>query len=348
VSDILFKKFEFDLPEHLIAQRPLAERSASRLLVVPGTDEPVRDLSFTDLPEVLQPGDLLVFNDTRVIRARLRAKKSETGGAVEILIERQLDEFRSLAQLGSSKPVRAGTKLVTAGGRTLEVQAEIEGFKSLFSLDKVPLCKILEEEGMVPLPPYIKRKAEDHDELRYQTVYARKPGAVAAPTAGLHFDRPLLARLDTRGINSAFITLHVGAGTFQPVRSEQIECHTMHKEWMSVDQQLVDAVGRTRRAGGRIVAVGTTVARALESAAQSGMLMAYEGDTGIFISPGFRFRVLDLLVTNFHLPRSTLLVMVSAFAGRKKILDAYRHGIRQNYRFYSYGDAMLLERESTG
>ena len=343
---MLAQDFEYDLPEHLIAQHPPPERSGSRLLVVPATDTALHDLKFKDLPEVLLPGDLLVFNDTRVIKARLYARKSGTGGAVEILIERQLGDLRCLAQVGSSKPVRTGTRLVTAGGRILEVEATVEGFKSLLSLHKVPLRKILDEEGGVPLPPYIKRKAENHDGHRYQTVYARKPGAVAAPTAGLHFDHSLLARFKARGINSAFITLHVGAGTFQPLRSERIECHTMHKEWMSVDQQIVEAVGRTRQAGGRVVAVGPTVARALESAAQSGTLEPLEGDTGIFITPGFRFRVLDLLVTNFHLPRSSLLIMVSAFAGRKKILDAYRHAVSQNYRFYSYGDAMLLERES--
>ena len=339
--------FQYDLPEQLIAQRPLAERSASRLMVVPNSDAPVENLKFSDLPQVLQPGDLLVFNDTRVLKARLLARKSETGGAVEILIERLLGDSKCLALIGSNKPVRVGTKLTTAGGRPLGGEAETSGFKILVSLSEVPMCSILTEEGRVPLPPYIKRKAEEYDQDRYQTVYARVPGAVAAPTAGLHFDQALLARLGSRGIDSAFVTLHVGAGTFQPLRGERIECHRMHREWMSVGQQAIDAIRRTRQSSGRVVAVGTTVARALESATRSGALAAQEGETGIFITPGYRFRVVDLLVTNFHLPRSTLLVMVSAFAGTKRVLDAYRHAVKESYRFYSYGDAMLLTKAET-
>jgi S-adenosylmethionine:tRNA ribosyltransferase-isomerase len=344
---MLCQDFQFDLPERLVAQRPLAKRSASRLMVVPNSDAPVGDLRFSDLPQVLQPGDLLVFNDTRVLKARLLARKSGTGGAVEILIERLLGDSKCLAQIGSNKPVRVGTKLTTARGRPLGVEAEASGFKTLVSLSETPMFRILAEEGQVPLPPYIKRKAEEDDQDRYQTVFARVPGAVAAPTAGLHFDQALFARLGSRGIDSVFVTLHVGAGTFQPLRGERIECHRMHKEWMSVSQQVIDAIQRTRHAGGRVVAVGTTVARALESAAQSGALAAREGETGIFITPGYRFRVVDLLVTNFHLPRSTLLVMVSAFAGTRRVLDAYRHAVNEGYRFYSYGDAMLLKKAET-
>jgi S-adenosylmethionine:tRNA ribosyltransferase-isomerase len=339
----LLKKtdFHFDLPPELIAQTPLAERSASRLLVVDAARHRLEDRRFTDLVELLAPGDLLVFNDTRVLPARLYGRK-ETGGAVEILIERITGAHEARAQLGVSKKPKAGGRIVLDDGSTVTVIGR-DGEFFLLRFDAVEsLEKILLRLGRMPLPPYIDRAANADDDERYQTVYARETGAVAAPTAGLHFDAPLLDALAVRGIDSAYVTLHVGAGTFQPVRSEQIENHVMHREWLNVGAELVEKIRRTRENGGRVVAVGTTVVRALESATRDGTLEPFAGETQIFIFPGYRIASVDALITNFHLPESTLLMLVSAFAGRETMLAAYGHAVERRYRFFSYGDAMLI------
>ena len=333
--------FHFDLPSGLIAQAPLAERSASRLLVVDAARNRVEDRRFTDLVELLAPGDLLVFNDTRVLPARLYGRK-DTGGAVEILIERITGAHEARAQLGVSKKPKAGGRIVFEDGSAATVTGrDGEFFLLRFDADE-PVEKLLLRLGRMPLPPYIARDAEAADEERYQTVYAREVGAVAAPTAGLHFDAPLLDALRTRGVDSGYVTLHVGAGTFQPVRSERIEDHVMHREWLDVGAELVEKIRRTRERGGRVVAVGTTVVRALETATRDGTLEPFAGETQIFIFPGYRITSVDALITNFHLPESTLLMLVSAFAGRETMLDAYGHAVEQRYRFFSYGDAMLI------
>ena len=339
--------FHYDLPAELIAQEPLAERSASRLLVVPPGTDAFDDRHVRDLPELLQPGDLLVFNDTRVIPARLFGQK-ESGGRVEILVERLLPESRARVQLRASKSPKPGGRIVLDGGGQAEVVDRDGGFFLLrFEVD-APLEQWLARAGRLPLPPYIQREPDAADAERYQTVFARETGAVAAPTAGLHFDHGLLERLRERGIDSGHVTLHVGAGTFQPVRVDDVHQHTMHSEWINVGAELVAKIRRTRAAGGRVVAVGTTVVRALESAWRKseampeGQLQPFAGETRIFIFPGYRIRSVDALVTNFHLPESTLLMLVSAFAGKSRIFDAYRHAVEQRYRFFSYGDAMLL------
>jgi S-adenosylmethionine:tRNA ribosyltransferase-isomerase len=334
--------FHYDLPDALIAQAPLPERSASRLLLVPPVPAQFGDLGIRDLPSLLQPGDLLVFNDTRVIPARLFGHKA-TGGRVEIMIERLLGEGRALAQLGVSKPPQIGSKIALDAGGQAEVLERVgDGFWTLQFDVPEPLQDWLQHAGQLPLPPYIQRPPGADDLQRYQTVFARELGAVAAPTAGLHFDEALLGSLRARGIEFGHITLHVGAGTFQPVRVDDVLQHKMHSEWLSVDAGLVDQVQRTRAAGGRVIAVGTTVVRALESALQGGELQPFEGDTRIFIYPGYRIRSVDLLLTNFHLPESTLLMLVSAFAGKSRVFAAYEHAVRERYRFFSYGDAMLL------
>jgi S-adenosylmethionine:tRNA ribosyltransferase-isomerase len=334
--------FDFALPPELVAQHPAAERSASRLLDGRG-DEPA-DRVFRDLPALLTPGDLLVFNDTRVIKARLLGVKA-TGGSVEALVERVLPHHEVLAHLRASKSPKPGSRVRFADAFNAEVLGRAGPEDSLFHLrfPADPLA-LLERHGHVPLPPYITHADTDDDERRYQTVFAARPGAVAAPTAALHFDETLLAALRERGIASANVTLHVGAGTFQPVRSENLAEHRMHSEWFDVPEATVQAIARTRASGGRIVAVGTTTLRALESAALGGTLQSGSRDTDIFITPGFAFRVVDVLVTNFHLPKSTLMMLVSAFAGFDRIKALYAHAIRERYRFFSYGDAMLLER----
>ena len=339
--------FDFALPPELIAQRPTAERSASRLLDGRGA-RPV-DRVFRELPALLRPGDLLVFNDTRVIKARLLGRKA-SGGAVEALVERVLPRHEVLAHLRASKSPRPGGRIVFASAEGEGFEAEVLGrggpdealYRLRFPADPFAL---LERHGHVPLPPYIAHADTAEDERRYQTVFAARPGAVAAPTAALHFDAPLLDALDARGVERAALTLHVGAGTFQPVRSENLADHRMHSEWFEIGADTVAAIARTRRAGGRIVAVGTTSLRALEAAALGGRLEAGARETDIFITPGFRFRVVDALVTNFHLPKSTLLMLVSAFAGHARMRSLYRHAIDARYRFFSYGDAMLLNRE---
>ena len=335
--------FDFELPPELIAQHPAAERSASRLL--DGRGPLPADRVFRELPALLQPGDLLVFNDTRVIKARLYGEKSPSGGAVQALVERVLPGHEVLAHIRASKSPKAGSTLRFAGAFDAEVLGRAGADDALFHLrfPADPLT-LLQAHGHVPLPPYITHADEAEDERRYQTVFAARPGAVAAPTAALHFDEALLQGLAQRGVGRAAVTLHVGAGTFQPVRSATLEEHRMHSEWYEVGLQTVQAIEAARAAGGRIVAVGTTTLRALESAARAGTLQPGAAETDIFITPGFRFRVVDLLITNFHLPKSTLMMLVSAFAGHEHVRALYRHAIEARYRFFSYGDAMLLAR----
>ena len=334
--------FDFALPPELIAQHPAAERSASRLL--DGRDAVAVDRRFRDLPELLRSGDLLVFNDTRVIKARLLGVKA-SGGAVEALIERVLPDRQVLAHLRASKTPKPGSLLRFADAFDAEVIGRSGPQDSLFHL-RFPAdpFALLDAHGHVPLPPYITHADTAEDEARYQTIFAAKPGAVAAPTAALHFDAGVLDALAARGVATANVTLHVGAGTFQPVRTEDLSQHRMHSEWFEVSAETVSAIERTRANGGRIVAVGTTTLRALESAASDGGLKAGARETDIFITPGFTFQIVDLLVTNFHLPKSTLMMLVSAFAGHAHVRALYAHAVRERYRFFSYGDAMLLAR----
>jgi S-adenosylmethionine:tRNA ribosyltransferase-isomerase len=334
--------FDYDLPPELIAQVPAASRTSSRLMHVAGAT--IADRTFADLPTLLAPGDLLVFNDTRVIRSRLHGRR-ETGGRVELLLERIVASNEAWVQLSASHLPKSGGRVILPGDATAAV-LEREGrfFRLRFEID-TSLEAYLERHGEVPLPPYITRGPTREDEDRYQTVYARHPGAVAAPTAGLHFDEPMLERLRSRGIASAYVTLHVGAGTFQPVETEDLGGHRMHSERFSIPEATATAVARTHRAGHAVVAVGTTTLRALESAATGDGVRAGRSETALFITPDYRFRVVDRLLTNFHLPRSTLLMLVSAFAGFSSMRSAYAHAIRKRYRFFSYGDAMLLDRD---
>ncbi len=331
--------FDFDLPRELIAQVPLPERSASRLLTVTGSDCRLSDHTFAELPALLDPGDLLVINDTRVLAARLHGRKS-SGGAIEMLLERLTGSRTALVQLRASRAPRTGAILHFADG----AQATVEGrhaelFELCFNRDLMPY---LERHGETPLPPYIDRPPSEADAARYQTVFARAPGAVAAPTAGLHFDDNLLGALAARGITHADLTLHVGLGTFAPIRAQDVDSHRLHAERAIVSEALCEQIAMTKERGRRVIAVGTTVVRALETAARGGELAPFSGETQLFIYPGFDFRVIDALVTNFHLPRSTLLMLVAAFAGRECILSAYRHAVEERYRFFSYGDAMLI------
>jgi S-adenosylmethionine:tRNA ribosyltransferase-isomerase len=337
---MLRSDFAYDLPEELIARHPAARRSDSRLLHLDGGSGATRDLRFTDLPSLLRRGDLLVFNDTRVIPARLQGHK-QTGGRVEILLERVVDGARALVQLRSSKPTATGSSIELPG----ELHATVLGREGDFWLLDFggPPAAVFELHGEMPLPPYLHRAPEEYDRERYQTIFAREPGAVAAPTAGLHFDEALLAACELAGARQARVTLHVGAGTFQPVRVMDLRDHRMHVERAVVPPATCEAVRECRARGGRVVAVGTTAVRALESAALDGVLEPFAGETRLFITPGFRFRVADALLTNFHLPESTLLMLVSAFAGRAHLFAAYRHAIAQRYRFFSYGDAMFVE-----
>ncbi len=331
--------FQYSLPAELIAQTPLARRSASRLLLLDGATGEVDDREMVTLPASLRPGDLLVFNDTRVLPARLAAQRA-SGGRVEIFLERALEGCGALVQTRASNPLRAGDELATAGGTVRLCARRADLWEVVLPQ---PAVEFFERCGAVPLPPYITRAPDALDRERYQSRFARVPGAVAAPTASLHFDEPLLAALAARGIERAFVTLHVGAGTFHPVRVENLEDHIMHAEWYEVPPATVGAIARARAGGGRVIAVGTTVARSLEAAAvAAGAVRAGQGDTRLFIRPGFTFRAIDGLLTNFHLPGSTLLMLVAAFAGREAVLAAYRHAITQRYRFFSYGDAMLI------
>jgi len=331
--------FSYVLPAELIAARPLPERAASRLLALDGATGAIRDLAFRDFGALLRPGDLIVLNDTRVLPARLRGRKP-SGGACELLLERILGDRRFLAQARASKGVSPGSRIELPAG-AVAVAVARHGELVEFELDRDPQ-PYFQAEGSVPLPPYLGREAETADRERYQTVYAETPGAVAAPTAGLHFDRESLGQLGAQGVAIAKLTLHVGAGTFMPMRADEVDAHRMHAERIRVPSETVAAIGAARRRGGRVVAVGTTVVRALEAAAAGGRLEPREGETDIFIRPGYRFRVVDALLTNFHLPESTLLVLVAAFAGRERVLAAYHHAIAVRYRFYSYGDAMFV------
>ncbi|MEO0315381.1 MAG: hypothetical protein RI928_1837 [Pseudomonadota bacterium] len=332
--------FDFHLPPELIAQAPLATRSSSRLLQVMGKQ--VSDRSFADTLTLLQPGDVLVFNDTRVLNARFRGVKA-SGGQVEVLVERVLDVTTVLAQVRASKSPKPGMRLRLADAFEVEVGERAGAFFVLhFPTDALTL---IEQFGSLPLPPYITHTPDEIDAQRYQTVYAKSPGAVAAPTAGLHFDQPLLDALQTKGVQLAWLTLHVGAGTFQPVRTEDLAQHTMHRERYNISPDCVETIRQAQQSGRDIIAVGTTSLRALESASRSGQLVAGSDDTDIFITPGFSFQTVTRLITNFHLPKSTLMMLVSAFAGYESIRTAYAHAIEQRYRFFSYGDAMLLDRE---
>ena len=343
--------FHFDLPEELIARRPTATRSASRMLVLDGVSGSRRDAEFRDLPDLLRPSDLLVFNDTRVIPARVFGVK-DSGGRVEILLERALTATTALVHLRASKGLKPDAVVRLPGGHSAWMLArQSDLFCLQFSCDVVAF---FEQHGEIPLPPYIDRAPDSADRERYQTVYARIPGAVAAPTAGLHFDADIFAALKARQVDHAFVTLHVGAGTFQPVRVDDIEGHEMHEEYLEVPEATCEAIAATRAAGGRVIAVGTTVVRSLETAAAlanggtgspgagTGVITPYRGATRIFIKPGHRFRAVDAMVTNFHLPESTLLMLCSAFVGREALLAAYAHAVQAKYRFFSYGDAMFL------
>ncbi len=333
--------FHFDLPDELIARYPLAQRSASRLLALDGATGQTAHHQFFDLPTFIAPGDLLVFNNTRVIPARLFGRK-ETGGQLEILVERITGVHTLLAHVRASKSPRAGQTIILEDQSVLRVQGRQGALFELVSETEEPVLDLLERIGHMPLPPYVDRPDEATDRERYQTVYALESGAVAAPTAGLHFDQPLLAALAEKGIESAFVTLHVGAGTFQPVRVDRIEDHIMHSEIAHVPEETVAAVRRTRARGGRVIAVGTTSVRSLESASKDGQLTCFRGETDIFIFPGYRFQCVDAMVTNFHLPESTLIMLVSAFAGQDHVMAAYDGAIRRRYRFFSYGDAMFI------
>jgi len=333
--------FNYQLPEALIAQKPLAERDASRLLCMERNIGGIVDRQFTDLIDLIDERDLLIFNDTKVIPARLFGTK-QSGGKVEILIERILDEHHAIAHVRASKSSKAGTLIELEKGYYCEVLGRADDLFQLEFKGDNSLLSILEQIGHIPLPPYITREDDQSDLTRYQTVFARAAGAVAAPTAGLHFDQAMMEKLKAKGVQSAFVTLHVGSGTFQPVRVENLSEHLMHKEYFVVLPETVAAVQQARARGGRVIAIGTTAVRALESASKSGLLEAGFGDTDLFITPGYQFRSVDAMLTNFHLPESTLLMLVSAFAGYEHIMNAYSHAIDQSYRFFSYGDAMFL------
>ena len=334
-------EFDYNLPPELIAQSPLAERTASRLLVVGNAH--LEDRRFSDLPGLLRAGDLLVFNDTRVLHARLRGVR-DSGGRVEVLIERPIGRHEALAQVRASHAPKPGSRLVLDDALDIEVVAREGEFYLLRFPGPDDLVDLVERHGKLPLPPYIQRQAEVNDEARYQTIYARERGSVAAPTAGLHFDAALLEALRNKGVALAWLTLHVGAGTFQPVRVDNLAHHQMHRERYVIPADTVDALATAHARGGRIIAVGTTSLRALEAAAQEGEIIAGPGETGLFILPGFRFRTADALITNFHLPKSTLLMLVSAFGGMENMRQAYRHAVAERYRFFSYGDAMFISR----
>ena len=334
------KDFQFSVPKHLIAQNPLEERDTSRLLHV--QDTRLKDHQFTDLKNLLRENDLLILNNTRVVKARLLGRKT-SGGRVEILFERSIDESTFIGQIKFSGKLRPGSELIVGNNEDLEV-LERRGHFFLLRSDK-PIMEILDNSGSVPLPPYIKRDSMPVDEKRDQTIFASESGAVAAPTAGLHFTDSLLEDISSNGIDIGYLTLHVGAGTFMPLREEQLETKKLHKEQFMIDRILCKKIDKAKSNQGRIIAVGTTVVRALESIAQQGRIEAFQGETDIFITPGFEFKVIDAMVTNFHLPESSLIMLVSAFAGTQTILKSYQHAINSDYRFYSYGDAMFLEKQ---
>lgn len=338
--------FDFYLPTQLIAQHPTSDRTASRMLHVNGVNGHLHDEAFVDLPNFLHAGDLLVFNDTRVIKARLFGHK-HTGGNVEVLIERVVDQHTAYAHVRASRAPKVGNQLLLADAFDVEVIARHDDLFELRFLSETSVLDLLEQHGALPLPPYITHKATSEDEERYQTVYSKHLGAVAAPTAGLHFNDAMLEKLKQKGIDITYVTLHVGAGTFQPVRVDNIHEHKMHSEIYNISQTTIDMIAKTQLRGGKVTAVGTTAMRALESAAQQGELKAGNSETSIFITPGYQFKVVDRLFTNFHLPKSTLLMLVSAFGGMENIKKAYKYAIAQQYRFFSYGDAMLIEKQPT-
>ena len=339
--------FDYHLPEQLIAQHPARDRTGSRLLRVDGNTGMIEDCQFADLPALVAPNDILIFNDTKVIKARLYGNK-ETGGSVEVLVERVLaDGTIALAHVRASKSPKPGTRLVFADNVAATMVARVDDLFELHFEGDIGVHEILHQHGEVPLPPYITHRADIEDEQRYQTVYARHAGSVAAPTAGLHFDDPMLATLRGKGVALAYVTLHVGAGTFQPVRDDDLSKHVMHREWYRVPPETVAAIARAKAAGGRVIAVGTTSMRTLEAASASATLQAESNETQIMIAPGYAFRTVDRLLTNFHLPKSTLMMLVSAFAGTENIQRAYAHAIAERYRFFSYGDAMLLDRRDS-
>jgi len=339
------KDFHFELPEELIASYPLEQRTQSRLLCLEGDGGALTHRHFADVLDLVEPGDLVVFNDTRVIPARLFGQK-ESGGKLEVLIERLLDDKRALAHIRCSRAPKPGTRLILEGDIKAVMTARHDKlFELEFELDG-HVIDALEQHGHMPLPPYMKREDQLSDRERYQTVYNAKPGAVAAPTAGLHFDEALLAKLEAKGVEKAFVTLHVGAGTFQPVKVDDIADHTMHAEYIEVSEAVCEQVRATKARGGRVIAVGTTSVRCLETASQSGEIQPYMGDTDIFIFPGYDYRVVDVLITNFHLPESTLLMLVSAFAGYAHVMQAYKVAVEDRYRFFSYGDAMFITRKT--
>ncbi|WP_404409791.1 tRNA preQ1(34) S-adenosylmethionine ribosyltransferase-isomerase QueA [Pseudidiomarina marina] len=342
------KDFSFELPDELIARYPQPERSSSRLLCLNGTTGAVTHQTFKNIVDHIQAGDLLIFNDTRVIPARMLGEKV-SGGKVEVLVERIIDEHRVLAHLRSNRSPKPGAKMILEGAVEVEMVGRQDALFELQFNTQEPVLNVLEQYGHMPLPPYIDRPDEDSDRERYQTVYNKKPGAVAAPTAGLHFDDAILAQLREKGAEFAYVTLHVGAGTFQPVRVDNIEEHHMHSEYAEVPEETINAIAATRQRGGRVIAVGTTSVRSLESAAQAAKqkgeaLQPFFSDTDIFIYPGYEFQVVDAMITNFHLPESTLIMLVSAFAGREHVLNAYSEAVHERYRFFSYGDAMFVTR----
>jgi len=342
--------FSFDLPEELIARYPKADRTASRLLTLNGNSGVLDDSDFLNLVEQIQPGDLLVFNNTRVIPARMFGQK-DTGGKLEVLVERLVDEHTVLAHIRASKSPRVGTQILLEGKVKATMVARHNALFELKIHGEQSVLEVLDDIGHMPLPPYIDRPDEDSDRERYQTVYNEKPGAVAAPTAGLHFDDAMLATLQSKGVEFAFVTLHVGAGTFQPVKVDEIADHIMHSEYVEVSSEVVDKINTTKKNGGRVIAVGTTSVRSLESAAKKAQengeeLAPFYGDTDIFITPGYQFQLIDALVTNFHLSESTLLMLVSAFSGYDNIIAAYQHAVEEKYRFFSYGDAMFLTKKT--
>jgi S-adenosylmethionine:tRNA ribosyltransferase-isomerase len=334
--------FDYHLPDELIAQKPLAQRSASRLLRISPLTGDMINGQFTDITTFLNPGDLLVFNDTRVVPARLFGQK-QTGGKIEVLVERILDDQVLLAHVRASKSPKPGAVLLLEDQISCVMTAREGALFKLTQDSNKSWLALLNQFGHMPLPPYIERADDEEDLERYQTVYAQNPGAVAAPTAGLHFDEALITALESKGVETAHITLHVGAGTFQPVKVENIDEHVMHTEWVQVSQSVCDAISKTHSRGNKVVAVGTTVVRSLEAAASDGLVKLFEGDVSIFITPGYRFKAVDAMITNFHLPKSTLLMLVSAFAGTELIQQAYQQAVDERYRFFSYGDAMLIE-----
>lgn len=342
--------FDYHLPDELIAQHPPAERTASRLLHLDGVTGAIQDRTFRDITSLLLPNDLLVFNNTKVIKARLHGHK-ETGGSAEVLIERVLENnspqsSMALAHIRASKSPKPGSRIIFANNIAATMVQRVDDLFELHFEGGERVHDVLEKIGEVPLPPYITHEADNSDESRYQTVYAKHAGSVAAPTAGLHFDEALLNQIDALGVASAYVTLHVGAGTFQPVRDDDISKHIMHSERYQVTPETVDAVAKAKASDGRVIAVGTTSMRTLEAASSTGTLIAQQAETQIFIKPGYEFKTVDRLITNFHLPKSTLMMLVAAFAGRENMVNAYRHAVEHRYRFFSYGDAMLIEKNS--